>query len=49
MFHSRRYNVPTNKYGVKSGQGQAEWEQQGWIKPQDPRGWFQWCVCSAQR
>lgn len=26
MHSSRRYNVPTNFYGVKSGQGQKEWE-----------------------
>ena len=31
-----------NKYGVKAGQDQAEWERKGWINPQDPRGWFQW-------
>lgn len=42
MYASRKYNVPTNKYRVKAGQGQAEWEKSGWITPQDPRGWFQW-------
>ncbi len=34
--------MPTNKHRVKAGQDQAFWEQHGWIKPQDPRGWFQW-------
>lgn len=41
-YRSRRYNVPTNLYGVKSGQDQAFWEMKGWIHAQDPRGWFQW-------
>lgn len=42
LYKSRRYNVATNKYGVKSGQGQAFWEMKGWMHEQDPRGWFQW-------
>mmetsp|Transcript_4372 Transcript_4372/g.15169 ORF Transcript_4372/g.15169 Transcript_4372/m.15169 type:complete len:321 (-) Transcript_4372:80-1042(-) len=42
MYNSRRYNIKTNKYGVKAGQDQAFWEQNGWINKQDPRGWFQW-------
>ena len=41
-YISRRYNVPTNRYGVKGGQDQAFWESKGWIHVQDPRGWFQW-------
>ena len=41
MYLSRRYNILTNKYRVKSGQDQAAWETSGWIAPQDPRGWFQ--------
>eukprot|EP00446_Apocalathium_sp_SHHI-4_P061938 CAMPEP_0177422192 /NCGR_PEP_ID=MMETSP0368-20130122/71198_1 /TAXON_ID=447022 ORGANISM="Scrippsiella hangoei-like, Strain SHHI-4" /NCGR_SAMPLE_ID=MMETSP0368 /ASSEMBLY_ACC=CAM_ASM_000363 /LENGTH=225 /DNA_ID=CAMNT_0018892115 /DNA_START=57 /DNA_END=732 /DNA_ORIENTATION=- len=42
LYMSRRYNVPTNMHGVKSGFGQKEWESKGWIHAQDPRGWFQW-------
>lgn len=42
MFASRRYNIPTNLYGVKAGQTQTYWEESGWIDPRDPRGWFQW-------
>ena len=42
LYASRRYHVPTNCYGVKSGFGQKEWECKGWIHVQDPRGWFQW-------
>ena len=41
-FLSRRYVIPTNRYGVKSGQDQAFWEMKGWVHAQDPRGWFQW-------
>lgn len=42
LYISRRYNVPTNAYKVKSGFGQKEWESKGWMHVQDPRGWFQW-------
>lgn len=28
--------------GVKAGQSLADWEKSGWIRAQDPRGWFQW-------
>lgn len=31
-------------FRLHAGQNQAEWEDQGWIKDQDPRGWFQWCT-----
>ena len=41
-YISRRYCVPTNKYGVKAGQDQTFWEEKGWVADQDPRGWFQW-------
>ena len=37
LYRSRRYQIPTNAYGVKSGFGQAEWEAKGWIHAQDPR------------
>ena len=42
LYVSRRYNIPTNKYGVKAGQDQAFWEEKGWIDKRDPRGWFHW-------
>ena len=31
-----------NKYGVRAGSSLDAWERSGWIKPQDPYGWFQW-------
>ena len=33
-YISRRYNIKTNKHGVKAGQDQAFWEQKGWIHAQ---------------
>jgi len=37
MYKSRKYHLPTNAYGVKSGFGQREWEAKGWMHAQDPR------------
>lgn len=48
MYNSRKYNLPTNKYGVKCGQDQRAWEESGWIIEQDPRGWFQWRGAAAR-
>src|SRR4051812_16431138 len=31
-----------NCFGVNASQSLAEWRRNGWIRPQDPRGWFQW-------
>lgn len=42
MYKARRYIAERNKYKVKAGQNQADWERSGWIAAQDPRGWFQW-------
>jgi hypothetical protein len=36
-YRARRYDKRANKYGVVSGQGQAAWEESGWIIDQDPR------------
>jgi len=37
-----RHDSRLNCFGVKASQSLAEWRRQGWIRPQDPRGWFQW-------
>jgi hypothetical protein len=37
-----KYDSKLNCFGVKASQSLAEWRRQGWIHPQDPRGWFQW-------
>jgi len=31
-----------NFFGVNASQSLATWNMSGWIRPQDPRGWFQW-------
>lgn len=35
-------DVTINKYGVKVGSTLEFWEDKGWIKEQNPYGWFQW-------
>ncbi|CAL1164123.1 unnamed protein product, partial [Cladocopium goreaui] len=36
------YDASVNKYGVKCGNTLEDWENAGWMHPQDPYGWFQW-------
>jgi hypothetical protein len=31
-----------NYFGVDASQPLSEWRRNGWIHPDDPRGWFQW-------
>jgi hypothetical protein len=31
-----------NFFGVDASQSLKEWRKNGWIHPDDPRGWFQW-------
>lgn len=33
-----------NKYGVKSRQPLSVWKKNGWIKQQDPSGWFEFYI-----
>ena len=35
-------NPKLNYFGVNASQSLAEWRRKGWVRPQDPRGWFQW-------
>jgi hypothetical protein len=37
-FPDRRLNF----FGVHASQSLAAWRRSGWIRAQDPRGWFQW-------
>ena len=39
---SSSYSKEVNTYNVKCGASLEMWEKKGWIKPQDPYGWFQW-------
>lgn len=38
---SQVYSKDLNKYAVKSGNDLEFWENKGWMRPQDPYGWFQ--------
>jgi hypothetical protein len=37
-----RRDATLNCFGVNASQSLAVWRRSGWIRPQDPRGWFQW-------
>ena len=37
-----RHDGALNHFGVNASQSLAAWRRNGWIHPQDPRGWFQW-------
>src|SRR5262245_3974921 len=37
-----RHDARLNYFGVRASLPLAEWRRKGWIRPQDPRGWFQW-------
>ena len=39
---AERHNPRLNYFRVNASQSLAAWRRQGWIRPQDPRGWFQW-------
>ena len=37
-----RHDPRLNWFRVNASQPLAIWRRKGWIRPQDPRGWFQW-------
>lgn len=37
-----RPDATKNYFEVAASQPLSEWQRRGWIKPDDPRGWFQW-------
>lgn len=39
---AERHDPRLNFFGVNASQSLAVWRRMGWIRPQDPRGWFQW-------
>ena len=41
-FDSRPVITETNLFAPNCSQPRSKWEENGWIKPQDPMGWFQW-------
>lgn len=42
MITNNKCQPSINKYGVKAGSSLLAWEESGWIRHQDPYGWFQW-------
>ena len=42
VIASPDYDKRVNTYKVKCGGDQEMWESSGWIKEQDPYGWFMW-------
>lgn len=38
QFHDPKLNY----FGINASQSLAVWRKNGWIHPDDPRGWFQW-------
>jgi hypothetical protein len=39
---SERHDPELNYFGVNASQPLSVWREKGWIRPEDPRGWFQW-------
>jgi hypothetical protein len=39
---AQRHDAKLNCFRVNASQSLAIWRRNGWIRPQDPRGWFQW-------
>lgn len=37
-----RRNCSLNYFGIDAGLSLSQWRANGWIHPDDPRGWFQW-------
>lgn len=37
-----KHDTSLNFFGVDASQSLHTWEKNGWIYPDDPRGWFQW-------
>ena len=42
FLYETKCNPKINKFKVRSGTSLVFWESKGWIKAQDPYGWFQW-------
>ncbi len=39
---AKRRDPALNYFGVNASLPLAEWRRKNWLRPQDPRGWFQW-------
>lgn len=41
-LNSKFHDAKLNYYGVNASKPLSYWRKKGWIREQDPRGWFQW-------
>lgn len=39
---AERHDARLNCFGVNASQSLSIWRRSGWLRAQDPRGWFQW-------
>jgi len=39
---SERHDPELNYFGINASKPLSYWRKNGWIHPDDPRGWFQW-------
>jgi len=39
---TEKHDAKLNYFGVNASQPLSVWRKNGWIHPDDPRGWFQW-------
>jgi hypothetical protein len=39
---TERHDPALNYFKVNASQSLAVWRRNNWLRPQDPRGWFQW-------
>lgn len=39
---SKKHDPAKNYFGINASQSLSVWRKNGWIHPDDPRGWFQW-------
>jgi len=43
-LQSHRKNKNNNMFGVNSGMSLEQWQERGWIREQDPLGWYHWYI-----
>jgi len=48
LLASREPDPAMNHFGVLSGTSLEYWEERGWIRAQDPRGWVEWYTRFAE-
>tara|TARA_A100001037_G_scaffold95129_1_gene86581 strand:+ start:315 stop:815 length:501 start_codon:yes stop_codon:yes gene_type:complete len=41
-YSANDYQVTINRFKIRAGQSLQDWQKNGWIHPDDSRGWFEW-------